>query len=102
MHNVDYATHLLSQFDSEPGFVALAEEKASNIGDLVETLTPREQEVLELLYAGDSNQSIANKLVITVKTVKKHTGNIFGKLGVTSQAQAMVKARQNGLLQKDN
>ncbi len=69
---------------------------------LVEPLTPRELEVLELICAGNSNQAIADQLVIAVKTVKKHTGNILGKLGVTSRAQAMVKAHQLGLLPKDN
>ncbi len=69
--------------------------------DLVKPLTPRELEVLQLICAGDSNQAIADRLVITVSAVKKHTGNILGKLGVTSRAQAMVKARQLGLFPGD-
>ncbi len=56
---------------------------------LVEPLTAREIEVLRLLAAGDSNQTIADKLVITVRTVKKHTGNVYGKLNVSSRTQAV-------------
>lgn len=68
---------------------------------LVEQLTPREMEVLELLNAGDSNQAIAEKLVITVRTVKKHTSNIYGKLSVNSRIQAVARARELGLLPAD-
>ena len=66
--------------------------------DLVEQLTPRESEVLELLAIGASNQDIADKLVITVRTVKKHTGNIYGKLNVNSRIQAVTRAYELGLL----
>jgi len=97
----DYTIQLLSQFESEPSQGILPSEGAYPTGDLVEPLTPRELEVLRLICEGDSNQAIAEKLVITVKTVKKHTGNILGKLGVTSRAQAMVKARQLELFPKD-
>ncbi len=65
---------------------------------LVEALTKREMEVLQLIVAGDSNQEIADKLVITVSAVKKHTGNIFGKLGVKSRTQAIARARLHKLI----
>jgi LuxR family maltose regulon positive regulatory protein len=68
---------------------------------LVEPLTPRELEVLRLIAAGDSNQAIADKLVITVRAVKKHTGNIYGKLNVSRRTQAVARARQLGLLPSD-
>jgi LuxR family maltose regulon positive regulatory protein len=58
-------------------------------------------EVLELIAAGDSNQAIAEKLVITVRTVKKHTSNIFQKLGASSRIQAVARARELGLLATD-
>ena len=67
----------------------------------VESLTPRELEVLQLIAAGDSNQMIADKLVITLSAVKKHTGNIFNKLNVNSRTQALARARQLGLLSLD-
>lgn len=58
-----------------------------------EPLTQREHEVLRLLVAGASNQEIANQLVISLATAKKHVSNILAKLGVTSRAQAIARAR---------
>jgi LuxR family transcriptional regulator, maltose regulon positive regulatory protein len=66
--------------------------------DLIEPLTRRELEVLALLCAGASNRDIAEKLVITVSAVKKHTGNIYGKLSVNSRTQAIVRTHQLNLL----
>jgi LuxR family maltose regulon positive regulatory protein len=68
----------------------------------IEPLTPRELEVLQRIAAGDSNQTIAGKLFITLSAVKKHTGNIFNKLNVSSRTQAVVRARQLGLLSMEN
>jgi LuxR family maltose regulon positive regulatory protein len=68
---------------------------------LVEPLTVRETEVLLLVAAGDSNRTIAKKLVITISAVKKHTGNLFGKLNVNSRTQAVARARALGLLPVD-
>ena len=65
---------------------------------LIEALTARETQVLGLIAAGDSNATIAGKLVISLSAVKKHTGNIFAKLNVTSRTQAVARARQLGLL----
>jgi LuxR family maltose regulon positive regulatory protein len=65
---------------------------------LVEPLTPRELEVLHLVAAGDSNRTIAGKLYITVRTVKKHTGNIYSKLDVHSRTQAIARAHELDLL----
>jgi DNA-binding NarL/FixJ family response regulator len=45
-------------------------------------LTPREREVLELMAAGNSNQGIADRLVITLRAVEKYVSSIFGKLGL--------------------
>ena len=52
--------------------------------DPLETLTPREREVLELMATGSSNQGIADKLVITVRAVEKYVSSIFSKLGLPS------------------
>jgi len=69
---------------------------------LIVPLTPREMEVLQFIAAGDSNQTIASKLVITLSAVKKHTGNIFNKLNVSSRTQATARARLLGLLSMDS
>ena len=62
------------------------------------TLTRREQEVLRLLAAGASNQDIAQTLVISLDTVKKHVSNLLGKLGATRRTQAIAQARARSLL----
>jgi DNA-binding NarL/FixJ family response regulator len=53
-------------------------------GDPLARLTPREREILELMASGDSNQGIADKLVITLRAVEKHVSSIFGKLALPS------------------
>ena len=55
--------------------------------DPLASLTPREREVLELMAEGRSNQSIAQKLVVTERAVEKHVTNIFGKLRLPATAQ---------------
>jgi DNA-binding NarL/FixJ family response regulator len=52
--------------------------------DSVAKLTPREREILELMASGHSNQGIATKLVITLRSVEKHVSSIFGKLDLPS------------------
>jgi LuxR family maltose regulon positive regulatory protein len=59
---------------------------------LPDPLSIREREVLELLARGASNQEIAEALVITVDTVKRHVSNILSKLGVSNRTQAVAQA----------
>jgi LuxR family maltose regulon positive regulatory protein len=68
---------------------------------LVEPLTRRESEILVLLARQLTNQEIADSLVISPLTVKKHTINIYQKLGVNSRAQAVAQARALGILPLD-
>jgi predicted ATPase/DNA-binding NarL/FixJ family response regulator len=65
---------------------------------LVEPLTGRELEVLQLIAEGLSNQQIADQLILSVGTVKFYTGQIYGKLGVNSRTQAVAQARSLSLL----
>jgi LuxR family transcriptional regulator, maltose regulon positive regulatory protein len=74
------------------------EEASSSLSPLLEPLTTREQDVLELLAAGLSNTEIAARLIVTVGTVKTHIKSIYGKLGVHSRTQAIIRAREIGLL----
>ena len=65
---------------------------------LGERLTARELEVLGLLAAGRSNQRIAEELVVTLDTVKKHVSHVLDKLGAVNRTEAVARARQLGLL----
>ena len=64
---------------------------------LFEPLTERELEVLHLIAAGASNREIAEQLVVSIGTVKKHLNNIFLKLDVRSRTQAILTARRYNL-----
>lgn len=63
----------------------------SGVLPLVEAFTERERAVFQLLVRGLSNAEIAQELIITVGTVKRHLNSIYGKLGVNSRAQAIVR-----------
>lgn len=60
-------------------------------------LTDRERHVLDLIAQGNSNQAIAQSLVLSPKTVRNHVSNIFAKLQVADRAEAIVQAREAGL-----
>ena len=65
---------------------------------IVDPLTSREVEVLEMLAAGRSNQAIARELVVTLDTVKKHVGHVLGKLGAANRTEAVARARELNLI----
>jgi DNA-binding NarL/FixJ family response regulator len=67
-------------------------------GPEVDTLTPREREVLALIGAGLSNGEIADRLVLGEGTVKTHVGHVFAKLGLRDRAAAVVFAFDHGLV----
>jgi DNA-binding NarL/FixJ family response regulator len=60
-------------------------------------LTEREREVLALIAQGYTNQAIAERLVITPKTVRNHISAIFSKLQVTSRLEAIMRAKDAGM-----
>ena len=64
----------------------------------VESLTPREIEVLELVAEGLSNKAVAQRLGISDQTVKFHLTSISGKLGATNRTDAVRRAVRRGLI----
>jgi two-component system nitrate/nitrite response regulator NarL len=77
---------------------ALLRDAPTAPSDLVESLTPREAEVLQLLTQGLPNKAIAQRLGISDHTVKFHVNAILGKLGVQSRGEAIVQAVRLGLV----
>ena len=81
---------------------AFLEHRASDADDsrdrqALEELTPRENDVLELLARGLSNDEIAERLFISPKTVRNHVTRIYAKIDVDSRARAVVFARDHGI-----
>ncbi len=60
-------------------------------------LSEREREILGLIAHGCKNAEIADRLVLTPKTVRNHVSNILSKLQVTDRAQAIIRAKEAGL-----
>ena len=71
---------------------------AASVPGLIEPLSDRELEVLELLAAGRSNRQIAEQLVVALDTTKKHVSHILDKLGASNRTQAVARAREFGLI----
>jgi LuxR family maltose regulon positive regulatory protein len=86
----EHIARLLAEFPPEP-----SSPKSSN---LPEALTERELDVLRLMADGLRNQEIGAKLYISLNTIRYHTTNLFGKLGVDNRTAAVVRARELGIL----
>jgi DNA-binding NarL/FixJ family response regulator len=65
--------------------------------ELFPELTERERQILSFIANGQTNAEIADRLVISMKTVRNHVSNIFSKLQVADRAQAAIRAREAGL-----
>jgi LuxR family maltose regulon positive regulatory protein len=99
----DYARDLLDAFqrerEAQQGRQAEAAPLATTQAEaLVDPLTERELEVLQLLGEGLSNKEIAARLVVAPSTVKQHLKNIYGKLDVHSRTQAVARGQELALL----
>lgn len=86
---------LLYQFTVDPA--PEESERTRRPVSPTDTLTEREREVLRLVAEGLSNREIAQELVVTLGTVKKHLNNLFSKMNVRSRTQAILKARESHL-----
>ncbi len=105
-----YARQLLSAFPVSPAGPAAQRTAVSRppvsgrppvpVEDaLVEPLTGREMDVLRLIAAGHANKEIAQKLSVSLRTVKFYATTLYAKLGVTGRTQAIHRARELGLLE---
>jgi LuxR family maltose regulon positive regulatory protein len=94
--SIDYLDRILAAF-SIP-FVLPAHELNSQQPFLLEPLSERELEILRLMAAGLSNREIAIREVVSINTVKTQVKSIYGKLGAHTRADALMAARQLGLL----
>jgi len=95
---VDYVSQLLAAFAEERQQFEAVEEPPSLPSPLVEPLSDRELEVLALIAEGLPNRDIAERLYISLSTVKSHTASIYGKLGVHSRTEAVARAHAWGIL----
>jgi LuxR family maltose regulon positive regulatory protein len=89
----DYVRKLLAAFDNVKATVNPDPSK-----NLVEPLSERELEVLQLVAQGLTNREISERLYLALDTVKGHNRRVFGKLGVKKRFDAVEKARELGLL----
>ncbi len=95
----DYAKDLLRQMHESFPETMESYIEATPAG-MIERLTEQEKKVLELLLEAYTNQEIARRLGIGLRTVKTYTGNIYSKLGVKNRAQCVKMAREAKLLKK--
>ena len=82
----------------DPALADLLPRRRAVTAELVEPLTPRENEVLQLLAEGRSNKSIAARLGISEHTAKFHVNAILGKLGAATRTEALAQAARLGLV----
>lgn len=92
-HFLEEVGHFLG-VPEEPVAPGAGDAKPKSSGH--EELTPRERDVLDLLAQGYRNQEIAQELVLSPKTVRNYISILFGKLGVHSRGEAIVRAREAG------
>lgn len=94
-----FATHTLTPDVSQhiadcEAFLHTSLSDHDTQGTMIDPLSVRELEVLSLFAEGFSNQEVAEKLIISLGTVKAHSSNIYRKLNVRNRAQAVISARE--------
>jgi LuxR family maltose regulon positive regulatory protein len=94
----DYVGKLLATWKAEEHKSEAPAYPSPPAQSLIEPLSRREVEVLQLIAQGLSNQEISERLILALETVKGHNKKIFGKLQVQRRTEAVARARQLGLL----
>ncbi len=95
------ALRALEQFSQPSRLPVEAPAERPLASFLFEELTPRELEVLRLIAQGLRNREIAERLVISKRTVGNHISNIFNKLQVNDRSQAIIRALKGGLVEQE-
>lgn len=96
-HNHHFTLTINKQIESEALIALISRMMNQETYQKIESLTPREIEILQQLAKGDSNKEIARLLTISESTVKVHVQNILKKLDVTSRVEAAVFAIKNAI-----
>ena len=95
----DYASKLLAAFPKDVlDAIPIDKERTILTQMLAEPLSEREIEVLHLMAQGYKYQEIAERLVVSINTVRYHTRNVYGKLNATNRTQAIGRAKELNLL----
>lgn len=94
---LDAARRVFEQLGATPALKRAAELSGKPRSGAPDGLTPREVDVLRLVATGAGNREVADRLVISQKTVARHMSNIFVKLGITSRAAATAYAYEHEL-----
>ena len=94
----DYVRRLLAAFPNVELEQPESTKPQVSEAELIEPLSERELEVLQLIAEGLTNREIASRLFLSLNTVKAHTRNIYGKLGVHNRTQSVAKAKALGVL----
>jgi predicted ATPase/DNA-binding CsgD family transcriptional regulator len=91
----------LAEIDARPATITAdpGQDAAKGHASLPDPLTRREREVLSLMAEGLSNPAMAERLIVSVGTVKTHTNRIYMKLGVKNRVQAIARARELDMLE---
>ncbi len=94
----DYVRRLLAAFPMDEPASAEAKTSLTDQSELLDPLSERELEVLQLIAEGLTNPEIVSRLYLSLNTVKVHTRNIYSKLNVHSRTQAIARSQELGLL----
>ena len=95
--SLGYLSRVRAAIEPPPGRAG-SRSRPAPIPVLIEALSERELEVLQLVAAGKANREIAAELFVTLDTVKKHTTHILGKLGASNRTEAVARARELDLV----
>ena len=95
---LDYVRRLLAAFPEAEEEPSASSQITAVTSELVEPLSEREIEVLQLIADGFTNPEIASRLYLSLNTIKVHSRNIYGKLDVNNRTQAVNKGRALGIL----